>query len=448
MFLSFLFSPQQRKQRKLLRALTFLAVVALVAEDATPAVAAWQDLPTQPPSIPSSSGGGGRRETPPVLIGRRPIVVDLPFATAAAAVSSILGRDLSKAYAAEPAWAMEARSTVLLPRSNSVFLPRIGYSLYKTVPEQVSEGVALALVAGVRHFDCASQYGTNAEVGRVLKEYIQTGKVETRDGTIIATATSTTPQQRRNGLFLTHKVSNSDQSLSKTELQRDVLEQARVLVGGTSKTGGGNKNNRKPLLDLVMVHSPLTDKNRRISTHAALCELLDQGKIGAVGVCHFGVTPLQELVDAGLPAPSVIQLELSPFNQHADVAAWAAAHDSLLSCAAWSKLSSNDGPIQGWDILGSIAKERGMTKQQVLIRWAIQRGYLCVPRSSSQYKIERQAIQENSWDATKDFVLSDKEMTILNGLDEKIPAGQLGVKDGWEESDIVDRKWDPTTAIV
>ena len=153
-------------------------------------------------------------------------------------------------------------------------------------------------------------------------------------------------------------------------------------------------------------------------------------------------------MDAGLPAPSVIQLELSPFNQHADVAAWATAHDSLLSCAAWSKLSSTDGPIQGWDVLGKIAKDRNMTKQQVLIRWAIQRGFLCVPRSSSQYKVERQAIQENSWVSTQDFVLSEKEMIILNGLDEQIPAGQLGVKDGWEEKDVVDNRWDPTTVIV
>lgn len=157
----------------------------------------------------------------------------------------------------------------------------------------------------------------------------------------------------------------------------------------------------------------------------------------------------RELVDAGFPAPSVIQLELSPFHQHKDVAHWAMIHDSLLSCAAWSKLSSSNGPIQGWDILGSIAQQQqNRTKQQVLIRWAIQRGYLCVPRSNSQYKIERQAIMENSWMAIQDFILSGKDMTILNNLDEQIPAGRLGVKDGWDEKDIVDNQWDPTTAVV
>ena len=162
--------------------------------------------------------------------------------------------------------------------------------------------------------------------------------------------------------------------------------------------------------------------------------------------CFFAIG--REIVDAGLPPPSVIQLELSPFNQHTEVAAWAASNDCLLSCAAWSKLSSTNGPTQGWDILGSIANARGMTKQQVLIRWAIQRGYMCVPRSSSQYKVERQAIAENSWTVTEPFVLTDKEMAILDGLDEQISAGQLGVKDGWEESDILSNKWDPTTAMV
>jgi hypothetical protein len=46
------------------------------------------------------------------------------------------------------------------------------------------------------------------------------------------------------------------------------------------------------------------------------------------------------MVTAGLPPPAVIQLVLSPFNQHKDIAAWAQEHGSVLSCNAWSMLSS------------------------------------------------------------------------------------------------------------
>lgn len=78
------------------------------------------------------------------------------------------------------------------------------------------------------------------------------------------------------------------------------------------------------------------------------------------------VSRADEIVAAGMPAPSVIQLQLSPFNQHRDVVKWAVAHNSILSCAAWSKLSSVDGPVAGWTILADIAKAHSATKVDTL----------------------------------------------------------------------------------
>jgi 2,5-diketo-D-gluconate reductase A len=315
-------------------------------------------------------------------------------------------------------------SNLLLP--SGVSIPRVGYSVYKTVAEQVPDGVQLALQAGVRHFDVATQYGTNDIVGKTLQEYIQKGIIQDRP-----VVGSSSKKSRRQELFLTHKVSNAEQSTDKKEVQRAVDKQRKLL--GVDR------------LDLVMIHSPLTDTSRRLGTYEALLDLQAKGTVRAVGVCHYGVRPLQEIINAGFPAPAVIQLVLSPFSQHADIAQWAATQGSVLSCAAWSKLSSVQGPVEGWTALGKVADARGMTKQQVLIRWAVQRGYLCVPRSSSKYKVEQQAIAENSWQATAPYILSDQDMETLNHLDIQIPAGQLGVLDGWEESDIgVDTKWDPT----
>jgi diketogulonate reductase-like aldo/keto reductase len=164
----------------------------------------------------------------------------------------------------------------------------------------------------------------------------------------------------------------------------------------------------------------------------------------------------EELVDVGLPAPAVNQLVLSPFNQHKDVVEWinrnndkssATQQQTILSCNAWSKLSSAQGPQDGWAIVAEIGKNKGMTKAQVLVRWAFQKGYLCVPRSGSKSKIERIAIQENSYNGVRDFLLTEKEMITLDGLEEKLPAGRLGIIDGWSESDILSETWDPTLAI-
>lgn len=72
-----------------------------------------------------------------------------------------------------------------------------------------------------------------------------------------------------------------------------------------------------------------------------------------------------------------------------------------------------------------------------------------MPRSGSKSKIERAAIAENSYNGVKDWVLSAKEMETLDGLDEQLTVGKLGLLyDGWVDSDVIDEKWDPTKAIT
>jgi diketogulonate reductase-like aldo/keto reductase len=304
--------------------------------------------------------------------------------------------------------------------------------------------VQFALAAGVRHFDVATQYGTNEQVGQVLQDYMVRGtralnittpssSINNNEESLLLVKPPRTATQRAQELFLTHKVSNAEQAtLSPSELQANLQSQAKVLG--------------KPVLDLVMLHSPLSDNNRRLQAYAALCDYVTQGKAKAVGVCHFSVAHLDQLVQAGLPPPHVIQLQLSPFNTHADVVAWAASHGSQVECAAWSKLSGTTGPAEGWAKVAEVAATKGITKQKVLIRWALQKGYSCVPRSSAQYKVERAAIRENAWisNCCDGKFLSDTELALLDSLNEHYPAGKLGVTDGWETADMINDKWDPT----
>jgi diketogulonate reductase-like aldo/keto reductase len=341
-------------------------------------------------------------------------------------------------------------SRLLLSAERGLSIPRVGYSLYKTTEDQVADGVLLALQAGVRHLDTGSQYGptTNVILGKVLQSYIKRG-VEAKSSDyeaflssskdvaaaekLIETTNSMGRPQRRQDLFLTHKVSNAEQSTSQRQVMRAVQQQ--------------RSNLKLDYIDLAMIHSPLTDSSRRLVTYQALLELQTRGIVRSVGVANYGVGPLQEIVDAGLPAPAVIQLILSPFHRHHEVIDWANQHGSVVSCSAWSKLSSAEGPQKGWSVLADIAQQRKMTKAQVLVRWAVQMGYVCVPRSSAKFKVESRAIFENSWEGTKSLVLTEAEMKTLNALDEQLPAGRLGITDGWDAPDIVNEQWDPTLIV-
>ena len=357
-------------------------------------------------------------------------------------------------------------------------IPRIGYSFYKTSPDQAARCTALALRAGVRHLDLAAQYGSNAEVAKTLKSYLDGGLsaiklfdnekeelLQYLDATSSAAddhATKTIAaglafrakaapppdglagrRGRREGLFLSHKLSNAQQST-------DVVAVRRAVKNAIAELGA-------QYLDLVSIHSPLTDKDRRLATYQALVDLRDSGFVKSIGVCNYGLGPLAELeaeFDKDLPA--INQLELSPFNMHKDVVQWCGLHGVAVGCSAWSKLSGTDGPAEGWAVLADIAKNKGMTKAQVLVRWSLQKGYACVPRSAAASKVERLAIAENSYggvnsqdlgEGKSSFILSNEEMAVLDGLDVEYRAGKLGRIDGWTAEDIAGIDWDPTLII-
>lgn len=342
--------------------------------------------------------------------------------------------------------------------SSSLPIPRIGYSFYKTASDQAERCTAVALRSGIRHFDVASSYGSNPQIAKTLERYLNLGlegldfsneKPEVleridairRAGEMHSQKTigggsnpalspapmgSTGRRGRREALFIHHKVSNSEQSTDPVAVRRAVKQTIGEL--------------KCSYLDMVSLHSPLTDMDRRLATYQSLLDLRDSGFIKSVGVCNYGVAPLQEIVAAGLDLPAVNQIELSPFNAHKGVVDWCDQNGVGISCGAWSRLSSADGPTEGWDVLSNLAQQKGMTKAQVLVRWSLQKGYICVPRSASASKVERLAIAENSYGGVNEkppsFQLTSEEVRLLDSLDISYKAGKLGRRDGWTDSEV------------
>ena len=350
--------------------------------------------------------------------------------------------------------------------ATAIKIPRIGYSFYKTTPDQVARCTILALLAGVRHLDVGTQYGTNSEIAKPLKRYLDIGisgldtssekpellellaatsaagdKRARERGAATFQSTAAPPldgsigrRGRRDGLFIHHKLSNAEQSVDSTTVKRAV--KAAIANLGCS------------YLDMVSIHSPLTDSSRRLATYDALLELRDSGFVRSVGVCNYGLGPLQEIEAAKMELPAMNQLEISPFSMHDDIVSWCSNKGIAIGCSAWSRLSSTKDLEVGWlDVVGAIAKKKAATKAQILIRWSLQKGYACVPRSSAASKVERVAIAENSYGGVSGFVLDEEEMKMLDGLDVSWKAGSLGRRDGWEDSDVAGPDWDPTDFV-
>lgn len=64
-----------------------------------------------------------------------------------------------------------------------------------------------------------------------------------------------------------------------------------------------------------------------------------------------------------------------------------------------------------YEPLVNLARKHGTSPNQVLIRWSLQRGWVCLPKSDDAERIKLNA-------AVYDFELDAEDMALLNGMDE------------------------------
>ena len=125
----------------------------------------------------------------------------------------------------------------------------------------------------------------------------------------------------------------------------------------------------------------------------------DEGKVRAVGVSNFGVGDLKALADAGLEAPSTLQVKFNVL--HPGRTGNAAGEDLLAYCKEHGIVLVAYCPLNSWpsklapimDLhVAHIAAKLKRTPSQVLLRWATQQhGVAVLTRSSKRSGSARRA---------------------------------------------------------
>jgi diketogulonate reductase-like aldo/keto reductase len=264
---------------------------------------------------------------------------------------------------------MTPRSTLTL--NSGIAIPRFGLGVYQS-GRATAMAVRWALEAGYRHVDTASMYRNEAEVGMALRRAIDDGLVT------------------REEVFVTTKLWNSDHGYD---------EALRAFDASLQRLG-------LDYVDLFLLHWPVPE--RRLHSWRALERIVAEGRCRAIGVSNFMVRHLQELMDAASTPPTVNQIELHPWCQQRDVVAWCAANNIVV--VAYSPLTKGiklDDPG-----LAAVARAAGRTPAQVLLRWALQKGFVTIPKSA-----KRERILENV--AIFDFALEPAHMATLDGFNEE-----------------------------
>ncbi len=291
--------------------------------------------------------------------------------------------------------------------------PSIGLGTWKipeaVLPDLVPEAVAM----GYRHFDCACDYGNEPAVGEGLRRALASGLCS------------------RDDLWITSKLWNT---YHHPDHVRPACERTLSDLG-------------LDVLDLYLIHFPVTlafvpfeeryppgwffdpasenpsMKPVRIplaDTWGAMEGLVGAGLVKRIGVCNYSTALLRDLLAYASIAPQVLQVEMHPYLPQPRLLRF--CHEEGIAVTAFSPFgASSYVPLQmaleSESVLDDpavleIAAEQGRSPGQVLLRWAVQRGTVVIPKTQTPAHL-----RENI--GIFDFALTPEEMSRLDALDRR-----------------------------
>lgn len=226
--------------------------------------------------------------------------------------------------------------TTTLPSGDE--LPRIGFGTWNLAGDDLREALRAALDVGYTHVDTAEGYQNESAIGEVLAEY------------------------DREECFLTSKV------LPKHLEYESVIEACERSLDrlGTD------------YLDLYLIHWPNPAVSLR-ETLQAMGRLQEEGLVRNVGVSNFDTYQLSCALHVSPVPIAVNQIEFHPWLQRPDLVEYCREHDVTVEAAA---------PLARTEILKDeyvreVAKREGKSPAQVVLRWALEREVVPLPKSSN-----------------------------------------------------------------
>ena len=251
--------------------------------------------------------------------------------------------------------------------NNGVEIPILGFGVYQIAPKDTKSAVLNAIKAGYRHFDTAQAYANEKEVGEAIRE----SGIDRKE------------------FFITSKVWLSNYGYDKA--YASVLESLGRM--------------ELDYLDLMLLHQPFGDY---YGAYRALEKLYKEGKLRAIGVSNFYPDRLSDIVAFNEITSQVNQVETHPLNQQ--IFAQENMIKNKMQIESWATFAEGRGDIFNNPILKSIADKHGKSTAQVMVRWQVQRGIVCLTKSS---RFER--MKENI--DVFDFELSAEDMTKIASMD-------------------------------
>ncbi len=252
--------------------------------------------------------------------------------------------------------------------NNQLQMPIAGYGVFQIADaKECQRSVVDAIEAGYRLIDTAASYMNEEAVGAGLR------------ASGIARAS----------LFVTSKLWVQETGYERT--QQAIDKSLRRL--------------QLDYLDLYLIHQPFGDVH---GSWRAMEDAYRGGKLRAIGVSNFHPDRLMDIVAFNDIAPAVNQVEVNPFQQQLESAAF--MKDIGVQAEAWAPFAEGRNGLFQNPTLLAIAARHGKTVGQVVLRWLMQRGIVSLAKS-----VRKERMVENI--SIFDFALEESDMSSIAALD-------------------------------
>jgi 2,5-diketo-D-gluconate reductase A len=253
--------------------------------------------------------------------------------------------------------------------ANGIAMPAIGFGTSPMDDADAGSAVAAALRAGYRLIDTAENYENESGVGRGIRS----SGID------------------REEVFVTTKLNKRWHG--ETEVHQAFSNSAERL--GLER------------IDLLLIHWPNPQQDRFVDAWRGLNQLLDEGKVRAIGVSNFKPAHLDRLLDDIGVAPHVNQIQLDPRRSRADERRYDADHGIVTE--SWSPIGAGNDLLAEPTIV-ELARRRSKTPAQIVLRWHVQLGVIPIPKSARPSRMA-----ENI--DVFDFELDESDVRELEALD-------------------------------
>lgn len=295
--------------------------------------------------------------------------------------------------------------------ADGIRLPSPGLGTWK-IPGDVVPGVVHgAIELGYRHFDCACDYGNEAEVGAGLRQAVE-DRLCTRDDLWITSKLWNTYHEPAHVRAACER-SLQDLGVDELDLYLVHFPIALAFIPFEQRYPPGwffDPAAADPAMKPVAV--PYTE------TWGAMEQLQQAGLVKHIGVCNMTISLLREVLATCSTRPAAHQIELHPYLTQERMLRYCQAEN--IAVTAFSPLGADsylslgmaesDERLLADPVMAEVSAAHGCSVAQVALRWAVQRGTIPIPKSQSLAHLK-----ENL--AIDGFSLSDEQMIRIGALD-------------------------------